>query len=79
MANKVWILMLGFCTLVFATFGIGFIVWQLVDHGSIWHLVLGTIYFSLLTLKCLNLTRSRIKYGPQGRPPDPLEDFHVDF
>lgn len=77
MANKVWIVMLGISTVVFAALTIGAVILAITDHE--WRMLGAAVYFGLFTWRCLSATRSRIKYGPKGPSPDAPENFHVDF
>ena len=77
MANKLWTIMLGFSTLVFAALTIGFVAWAMMEHE--WRVLPGALYFGLFTWRSLSATRSRIKYGAKPPSADVLEHFHVDF
>jgi hypothetical protein len=78
MGNKIWIFLLSMCALVFAAFAC-FSIWLGFKEKMFWQSLLGFLWMSFLTERAGKLAVSRIRYGPKGPPPDPLENFHVDF
>ena len=78
MTNKLWVIALTFCAFVFGAFAI-VAVWMGFLEKKFWEPFAAFIWLCFLTRLTVKLAISRAKYGPNGPPPDPLENFHVDF
>jgi hypothetical protein len=78
MGNIIWIFLLCMCALVFAA-GACFSIWLGIHEKMFWQPLLGFLGMSLLADRAGKLAVSRIRYGPKVPPPDPLENFHIEF
>ena len=79
MGNKIWIGLMLFGAFLFAVIGIVGSWYAIHEHDSLRFRILLVIFTGSVTWQAVKAARSRIKYGPSGPPPDPLENFHVDF
>jgi len=79
MANKFWIAFFAFGAFLFFGVTIGGIWISFANHEPIRRVIIPICGMSLATLQIIKVTISRAKYGPNGPPSDPLENFHIDF
>ncbi len=78
MGNKIWIILHCFCSVVFAA-GAFLSIWMGIEQKEFWDPLLAFLWMSFLTCLTAKFAISRIKYGPDGPPPDELDNFHIDF
>jgi hypothetical protein len=79
MGNKIWIGVLAFCAFIYAAVCLIGLWLAITQHAHILHILNAAVGAGLIWLAMLRALIRRIKYGPNGSPPDSLENFHVDF
>ena len=79
MVNKFLVVFFAFGAFVFVVVAIGMTWITIAHHEPIRRAIRPDFLMILMAWQALRIAVSRAKYDPKGPPPDPLENFHIDF